>query len=79
MNEDNENLDLEVRFRRKLHATIHEFEFVYQMYPDEAKSELKTLLRNKGLIKVSTKELDIKGLAIACNLLEEIIRKEKLC
>ena len=75
LNEDNK--DVKERFWSKMHALINEFAGMVKKTPEEVKEDLKKTLKEKGLIESSTKELDIKGLAIACNILERYINEAK--
>lgn len=70
--------NMEESFRRKMHALTRQYADIVQMYPDEAHQYLKDQLIEKGMIKKSTNELDIKGLAKTCNMLNEWIDKNKL-
>lgn len=71
LNED--SVELKERFIRKMHVLIGEYAELEPMSKDLAKDLLKKELKSKGLIEKSTKELNIKGLAIACNIVEDWI------
>lgn len=67
--------ELNNRFVRKLHFLLSEYAEQSGMKPEEAKNQLKETLKDKKLIEKSTTELDIKGLAIACNIVDDWIQK----
>lgn len=67
--------DLLIRFRNKLHVMIAEYATMRDLKPDKVKDELRKVMINKKLMVKSTTELDIKGLAVACNVVEEWINK----
>lgn len=73
-----DNLDIESRFRRRLNYLIGVFTDATGRYPDEGRTEVKEGLQRLGLIKKSTKELDLKGLAKACNMVEQWINELRL-
>lgn len=62
------NTTLEEGLRRRMHRLVGEFADCTARYPDEARAQLKEHLISIGMIEKSTKELDIKGLAIAGNI-----------
>lgn len=59
----------------KMHALINLYANKTGIYSETIKDKLKEELKGKGLMNESTKELNLKGLAIACNLLEEWIKE----
>ena len=67
--------ELQVRFMNKLHVLLAELANIKDVKPAKAKEVLRTELKNRKLIEKSTTELDVKGLAIACNIVEEWINK----
>ena len=74
LNED--NVELKDRFWRKMHILITELAEKQGIKKEDCKDIFKKQLIKIGAIKESTKELDVKGLAKACNLLEELINKK---
>ena len=73
LNED--RVEVRERFVRKMHALLGELSELLGTTKEEEKEHLKEVLKKKGVIKESTKELDLKGLAQACNYLEDKIAK----
>ena len=69
--------DIDDRFRGKMHALINELATWSGKEATEVKDDLREVLKDKKLIQSSTTELDIKGLAIACNILEKWIEQKK--
>lgn len=69
-----DNIELREKFGRKLHALLKDLASVKKCKPEEVKTVLKQYLKDKKLIKESTTELDLKGLAIACNWTETEIK-----
>ena len=67
--------EMAVRFTRKLHVLLAEIAEMKGVKPDKAKDMLRKELKSRKLIEKSTTELDLKGLAIACNIVEEWINK----
>lgn len=67
--------ELTGKFTKKLHALLGELAELKNVKPDKAKTRLKEHLKKVGMIKESTKELDIKGQAIACNIVEKWIKE----
>lgn len=65
--------DLEQRMRGKMHALISLLAEARGKKAEEMKEELKFELKKSMTIKSSTKELDVKGLVLANNLLEKWI------
>ena len=65
--------DVEEKFRSKFHALIDEYSKITITPKNVVKDAVRDVLKRKGMIKESTTELDIKGLATACNLVEEMI------
>jgi len=65
------------RFTKKLHALLGELALLKGVKPNAAKNKLKEALKKKGLIVKSTKELDIKGQAIACNIVEAWMKESE--
>ncbi len=61
------------RLRDMMHALISELAKKAHNNRQSVKNNLKQYLIEKNLIKKSTKELGIKGLALACNKLNEWI------
>ena len=66
-----QNNDTKEKFRKTMHVKIREVAERDGKTEKEVKDDLKTTLSEMKLIKSSTTELDIKGYAIACNLLDE--------
>lgn len=66
-----QNNDTKEKFRKTMHVKIREVAEHAMVTEKQIKDELKARLISKGLIKESTTELDIKGYAVACNILEE--------
>mgnify|MGYP001575661219 FL=1 len=66
-----QNNDTKEKFRKTMHVKIREAATKTGLTEKEIKDGLKLRLRQKNLIKESTTELDIKGYAIACNILDE--------
>lgn len=67
---------LKERFVRKLHVLLAEFSTIKDIKPEEAKKLLKDALKSKNMIETSTKELDLKGLAVACNIVENWLNQD---
>lgn len=67
--------ELNVRFTKKLHVLLAEVAEAKDIKPEEAKEMLREELKNRKMIEESTTELDVKGLAIACNIVEEWINQ----
>ena len=67
--------ELNLRFRKKLHILLAEVAEAENIKPEEAKGMLREELKRRKMIEKSTTELDLKGLAIACNIAEEWINK----
>lgn len=70
-------MDLETGLRKRMHRLIGEFADCTGRYPDEARAELKEHLISIQMIKKSTKELDLKGLAIAGNIVAGWIKEQR--
>lgn len=64
------NKDVRDKFWSKMHGLINLIAEMRKTSPEDIKNKLRDELREKNLLKDSTTELDIKGLAIACNILE---------
>lgn len=73
LNEDNK--DVRERFWSKMHVLINQLAGNINQSEEYSKQLIREELKKKGLIEKSTKELDIKGLAIACNILERWINE----
>ena len=65
-----QNNDTKEKFRKTMHVKIREVADSRDKTEKEIKDSLKAILIGKGIIKESTTELDLKGYAIACNLLD---------
>ena len=74
-NINNTSFELDEKFVKKLHGLLGEYAELVGIKPEEAKKKLKGQLMRMELISQSTKELDIKGQAIACNLVEKWIKE----
>jgi len=72
-----DNKDVRDKFWSKMHGLINLYAEMIKETPEFVKDSLKEELKSKNLIKESTKELDIKGLAISCNILERWISEQK--
>jgi len=70
------NKDVKERFFGQFHSKIAELADLLNISPEECKKKIKEELRELKMIEVSTKELDIKGLAIACNIIDNLIKKQ---
>lgn len=70
--------DLDFKFRRRMFHLLGIYADAMGMYHDESMAYLKDKLRAKRMIKESTTELDIKGLAKTCALIGEWIKKNQL-
>jgi hypothetical protein len=68
---------LKERFWNKMHALLSEWAETIGDKPENTKIALKDWLKVKKLIATSTKELDLRGLAVACNYIEQQIKKSK--
>lgn len=75
LNEDPE--ELKSRFVKKMHGLLAEYAEIRQISPEETKEDLKNRLKERKMIENSTKELDIKGLAIACSMVEKLIDEHR--
>ena len=65
------NINTEEKFRRTMHALIGQIAGKRSVEKETVKDELKDwLILRKHIVK-STKELDIKSLAISCNILQK--------
>ena len=73
LNEDNK--ELKERFVNKMHGLLGRVAEERNVEPEKVKDKLKEKLKEIGLIEKSTKELDLKGLAIACNTVEKWLNK----
>jgi|GEM_PF-3868793 len=69
INEDSNEL-LE-KWRRQLHAQLSELAKKKGTTQKEEKNKLRDILIKKGLIIESTKELNLKGYAVAINIVQE--------
>lgn len=65
--------DLKEKFWKKMHSLINDFAVLNGESPEYIKKNLKSQLKLEDLIESSTKELDIKGLSRACEILEKWI------
>ena len=72
---ESKNIDTEEKFRRTMHARINELADIREKDREEVKDSLRQELIKRKLIEKSTKELDIKGLAIAVNILDTWIKE----
>ncbi len=70
-----ENVEIKERFVRKLHVLLKDLSVIRESSPEEAKKELKAELKKREMIAVSTTELGIKELAIACKIVQDWIKK----
>lgn len=59
-----------VRLNRQMHALIREVSSTKGLTIPEVKESLKTMLKKKGYLEESTKELDVRGLAAAIYILQ---------
>lgn len=75
LNED--SVQVRERFVHKMHALLGELAELSGRDKEAEKTSLKKELIKKGLIKESTKELNLKGLGIACNIVEEMINANR--
>ena len=67
--------DTKGRFWSKMHSLIGEIAEKRNTAKEDIKEELRDwLILRKHIVK-STKELDIKGLAVACNILEKWLKE----
>ena len=66
-----QNNDTKEKFRKTMHVKIRELADKTDKTEDDVKDELREQLIKNDVIKESTKELDIKGYAIACNILDD--------
>jgi len=73
--EERRNDVIRERFYKKMHALINELADIRGKTQEETKDHLKHWLIEKKLIENSTKELSIKGIAIANNYLDRLISK----
>lgn len=64
-------IDLKERFVKKLHALLGQLAEAKGETPKMVKDKLKNYLKLHKIIEESTKELDIKGLAIASNIVQK--------
>ena len=72
---DEESTDpIRAKFNSKLHFLISDYSKLKEVDKDVIKDEVRSLMIEKKLIETSVAEADYKGLAIACNLLEELIK-----
>lgn len=74
--EETNNKGTKERFFSKMHALCKQLSDAHpDQFPtqESAKKYLKGWLKEEGMIKESTTELDIKGLAKACNHIEEML------
>lgn len=63
------------RFMKKLHAMIGEYGDLAGLDRDTARSAIKTLMIENGLIEESMSEAGYKELAKACNLVDKLINE----
>lgn len=75
LNDGSVNRTIQERFYKKLHVLLNDYAVIKEIEPEEAKEELKKELAKRGMIEKSTKELDVKGLAVANNIVEQWIEK----
>ena len=64
-------IELKERFVKKMHALLGQLAELKVEKPEKTKDRLREHLKELKIIKESTKELDIKGLAVSCNILEK--------
>lgn len=74
-NINQDNKEIRERFVNKMHAQLGELAELKDITPKKAKDRLKEHLKEMGLIKESTKELDLKGIAIANNIVRKWIEE----
>lgn len=74
-NLNKDNKELRERFVNKMHAQLGELAELKNVKPEKAKDKLKEKLKEMKLIEKSTKELDLKGLAIANNIVRKWIEE----
>lgn len=68
VNETEENT--KVRLRKQMHALIRDISKGKGLTVDEVKTSLREMLKQKGHLEKSTKELSVKGFAAAIYLLQ---------
>lgn len=68
-------VELKDRFVKKLHALLGQLAEAKGTKPEEEKERLRKHLISLKLMEKSTKELDVKGLAIGCNIVEKWINE----
>jgi hypothetical protein len=64
------------RFNKILHFLIEKFAERSGRSKDDTKDKVREYLVDEGLIKESIGEANLKGLAVGCNLLERMIKKD---
>jgi hypothetical protein len=72
---EEESSTVKERFWNKMHGLLGQLSELKKSTPEQTKEYLKDWLKEKKYIKESTKELDLRGLAVACNYLEEQIKQ----
>lgn len=60
------------RFQKHLHVVITDRAKILQISPEQLKQELKDELKKQNIIKESSTELDLKGYAIAINIVKQL-------
>lgn len=73
-NLNKDNKELKERFMNKMHGLLGQLAEEKGCTPEIAKEKLRSKLREMDLIKKSTTELDLKGLSIACNIVEKWLK-----
>ena len=74
--DDNTPDPLKGRFMKKLHVMIAEYAELIEQDPEVTKGVVRQLMIDQKLIEKSTSEADYKGLAQACNIVQQLIGKE---
>jgi transposase-like protein len=69
--------ELKERLFSKLHGLLGRLSEISGRTKEQEKTSLKKELIRKEMIKESTTELNIKGLVVACNIVEEMINANK--
>ena len=72
--EPQKNQDTKDKFRKTMHVKIRKVAEKKNNTEDDVKDQLKKKLIEKKIIEKSTTELDIKGYAIACNILDDWLK-----
>ncbi len=77
MGDGDSNKSAKEKFWGKLHALLGLHAEIMGWTPEQSKDNLKNWLVYSEMIEKSTTELDVKGLAIACNQVEGWIKQAK--